>query len=120
MNRVQLRAEPYISTTPALYRHASPLLVCCLSKCWCGDSDTDYDKHGEGVCNYPCTGDANEICGGKNAISVYEGSAGNLAARLTSPPTPPASTEYAGCFADKKRARIMTLLLTADDITAEV
>ena len=40
-------------------------------QCWCG-SDSDYDRHGPTtVCDFDCTGDSSETCGGRNAMSVY-------------------------------------------------
>ncbi len=39
-------------------------------KCWCG-SEEDYNKYGEGLCDYPCPGDAQQTCGGYYAMSVY-------------------------------------------------
>ncbi|CAB1104288.1 unnamed protein product [Ectocarpus sp. CCAP 1310/34] len=41
-------------------------------ECWCGAEGADYDANGAGVCDMPCGGDADEICGGFYAISVYE------------------------------------------------
>ncbi|CAM9620699.1 unnamed protein product [Ectocarpus sp. 6 AP-2014] len=40
-------------------------------ECWCGDN-AHYDEHGESECDMACTGDAYEICGGNNAMSVYK------------------------------------------------
>lgn len=38
-------------------------------KCFCGDS---FGKHGESIlCNEPCYGDADQVCGAKNVNSVY-------------------------------------------------
>lgn len=43
-------------------------------ECWCGDSEQlfDYKLHGNGVCNMPCGGDRDLICGGYNSITLYE------------------------------------------------
>eukprot|EP00904_Undaria_pinnatifida_P009040 jgi/Undpi1/5266/HiC_scaffold_2.g00547.m1 len=41
------------------------------TECWCGDS---YDRFGEisdGLCDYPCEGDAGQRCGGFYALSVH-------------------------------------------------
>ena len=39
------------------------------SQCFCGDS---YDAYGESTaCTMACTGDADEVCGGDRALSVY-------------------------------------------------
>lgn len=48
------------------------LLPLLLLQCWCGDDD--YDRHGkisEAKCDYPCTGDESQDCGGFYALSVY-------------------------------------------------
>ncbi|CAN0080965.1 unnamed protein product, partial [Ectocarpus sp. 4 AP-2014] len=39
------------------------------SQCWCGDAD--YDVFGESTaCDDPCDGDASQICGGRDALSI--------------------------------------------------
>ena len=41
------------------------------SDCWCSNN---YGKYGASKkCNMACTGNPNEICGGKMANSVYDG-----------------------------------------------
>lgn len=41
-------------------------------ECWCSNS-SDYDKNGNAAnCNTPCDGSASQMCGGRNAVSVYE------------------------------------------------
>lgn len=41
-------------------------------ECWCSmEGGLDYERHGEGVCEYPCTGDENESCGGYDAFDLY-------------------------------------------------
>lgn len=45
------------------------------NKCWCGARlTTNVDKHGASpkACTTPCTGNANEKCGGPWAMYVYE------------------------------------------------
>lgn len=38
-------------------------------KCYCGDS---FGRHGEStLCNEPCSGDGDQVCGAKNVNSVY-------------------------------------------------
>ncbi|CAN0429880.1 unnamed protein product, partial [Hapterophycus canaliculatus] len=41
-------------------------------QCWCGDASIDYEFHGEADCDYECSGDATQTCGGFEAVSVYE------------------------------------------------
>ncbi|CAM9395437.1 unnamed protein product [Ectocarpus sp. 4 AP-2014] len=63
-------------------------------ECWCGTSD-DYDKHGrveDDSCDFQCSGDAEEICGGFYKMQTYafEGS--------SSPSPPPPSSTAGGAF----------------------
>ena len=48
-------------------------------RCWCAgcditelDTNTDYDRHGEGSCSTPCAGESSSTCGGDFAISLYQ------------------------------------------------
>ncbi|CAM9842998.1 unnamed protein product, partial [Sphacelaria rigidula] len=42
------------------------------NECWCGPASSDIDKHGPSTaCNKVCSGDANLICGGGNAMNIY-------------------------------------------------
>lgn len=36
------------------------------SECWCGSASEDEDvfRHGSATCEYPCSGDDEETCGG--------------------------------------------------------
>lgn len=57
----------------SIYACASPLVcvrVIVLAKqfgieCWCGDSEefATYDRHGDGICDIPCSGDTSVACG---------------------------------------------------------
>ncbi|CAM9844163.1 unnamed protein product [Ectocarpus fasciculatus] len=40
-------------------------------ECWCGDN-ADYAANGFGVCDMPCTGNSDEMCGGPYTMSVYQ------------------------------------------------
>ncbi|CAN0104949.1 unnamed protein product [Scytosiphon promiscuus] len=40
-------------------------------ECFCGDENEDYAKHGPGLCDMPCAGDSNLICGGELAANVF-------------------------------------------------
>ena len=45
-------------------------------KCFCGDSDADYNKYGqvdESECNMSCSGNASEVCGGVRRQKVFLG-----------------------------------------------
>ena len=93
-----------------------------MHQCWCGDESTDYDANGTATCDFACAGNAGEICGGRNAMSVYFSGSGT-------PPNPePQTTPVAdgpapsllGCFTDLKSDRIMTDQVTSSSMTAEV
>ena len=46
------------------------------SQCYCGD---EYDRYGINThCTQKCTGDAEQICGGIDAYSVYKTSKGSV------------------------------------------
>ncbi|CAM9703594.1 unnamed protein product [Ectocarpus fasciculatus] len=40
-------------------------------ECWCGDN-AEYDANGFGICDTPCLGNPDEICGGSSAMSVHQ------------------------------------------------
>lgn len=41
-------------------------------QCWCGDDSFGvYGEISEDVCSFPCEGDADQFCGGFDALSVY-------------------------------------------------
>lgn len=42
-----------------------------VSPCRCGPEDVKIDKHGAGICDDPCGGDINAICGGNLAFTAY-------------------------------------------------
>ena len=48
-------------------------------QCHCGDTIDDVTRRVDFTCNFPCSGNENEICGGHNRnveltrISIYEG-----------------------------------------------
>lgn len=78
----------------------------CLKQCWCGAESVDYARHGYSSCEFPCSGDDTEICGGYDAFSLYlnDGSG-------TVDPTPaptPSKPAYVGCYKDKKDDRVFT------------
>lgn len=85
-------------------------------QCWCGDDNTDYDANGPATCDFDCAGNSDEICGGRNAMSVYSSGSGPAPAPVpdTSGPT------YIGCFADTKDDRIMTDKMSSSSMTSEV
>lgn len=94
------------------------LFLCCACKivifspqCWCGDAYTDYDKHGRSDrCNYRCSGDDDQRCGGHDAMNVYaypDKDVADHAARV-------------GCYKDVGDDRIMRGKYTSEHMTNEV
>ncbi|KAI0667510.1 hypothetical protein C8Q78DRAFT_1105323 [Trametes maxima] len=77
-------------------------------ECWCGNEISNGGTNAtESDCNFPCTGDANEICGAGNRLSVYWDGV---------PPPPPPTTvpsvgqwESLGCFNDSVNARVLAV-----------
>lgn len=86
-------------------------------ECWCGDEPAD----GSGLapledCNYACTGDATEACGGSRRLSLYHNAA------LTGPQQPATVGKYNfyGCVTDSQGQRTLTGdMLRSDDLTLE-
>lgn len=64
----------------------------------------DPKRKGTATCNFPCSGDAEEKCGGNNAISLYK--------YITYP--------VVGCFKDSRDRVLSGDDLTGDDMTTEV
>ncbi|KAF8799941.1 WSC-domain-containing protein [Phlegmacium glaucopus] len=80
-------------------------------------------------CNMPCTGNPDEICGGSNAINIFQNSA---ATGIPPPPPPPPSTgtivqtagtyQYQGCYQDAVNGAPRSLqhqLTVSGGVTAE-
>eukprot|EP00903_Cladosiphon_okamuranus_P006181 g6078.t1 len=96
-------------------------------ECWCtSEASPDFDGHGEGACDFPCTGDSSQTCGGYDAISAYQhldGSGGTpppVAPPTPSPVAVDAEFSYVGCFFDEKGNRLMTLVAAdSPDMTTE-
>lgn len=110
-------------------------------ECWCGDEDTDFSQHGDGDCDYSCTGDTWELCGGYFAITSYAREDGyyggidtvEVDTRNPTPapaPTPTSTTSsssvteefsYLGCFADEDGdGRVLSDQVVSDDMTLKV
>ncbi|CAM9261415.1 unnamed protein product [Pylaiella littoralis] len=70
-------------------------------ECWCGGDETDHVQHGEAeVCDFECSGDASQICGGKWAMNVYQyapvASPATASTTITTTTTTSAATAGAG------------------------
>ncbi|CBJ30578.1 conserved unknown protein [Ectocarpus siliculosus] len=79
-------------------------------ECWCA-RDVDYSRHGEGSCDYTCTGDSGTTCGGYDAFDLFKLEEDSL--------SPPSEDYYLGCFADDKGDRVLEDKISASDMTLE-
>ncbi|CAN0380528.1 unnamed protein product, partial [Ectocarpus sp. 12 AP-2014] len=80
-------------------------------ECWCGAKGADYDANGEGVCDMPCGGDADEICGGFWAMSVYENDDDD--GEIDDP-------SYLGCYSNPAESRVFVQDIPSAAMTAEL
>lgn len=76
-------------------------------QCFCSVKGDELDHKESTACNFKCTGDTSQTCGGFDAISVYSFGGGAPA------PPAPAPVEaskytYMGCFADSKDNRLLS------------
>ncbi|KAF7552994.1 hypothetical protein G7Z17_g3940 [Cylindrodendrum hubeiense] len=53
------------------------------NQCWCGSFVDGQKSKNQTDCNTPCTGNAKEMCGGKNLINVFKPVAGKSAVTIT-------------------------------------
>ncbi|CAM9717047.1 unnamed protein product, partial [Ectocarpus sp. 4 AP-2014] len=80
-------------------------------ECWCQDETIDL-RHGEGTCDYACTGDDSVLCGGILSFSLYELEEAVL-------PTSPPDDNYVGCFADDRQDRVLGAQTFSSEMTSE-
>ncbi|CAN0494030.1 unnamed protein product, partial [Scytosiphon promiscuus] len=69
-------------------------------QCFCGSERESFRRFGPGICDFPCAGASSgsrEICGGRDAITVYS----------NDDPVVPAPPTYWGCWRDTRNDRIM-------------
>ncbi|CAM9680684.1 unnamed protein product [Pylaiella littoralis] len=99
-------------------------------ECFCGDAGADFGKNGklDSIdCNYLCTANPEEFCGGFNAIEVFSLGNPDITTTSTNPVIPVDTTvpeiddsEYTflGCYADSDDSRSMLLKTTSDSMTS--
>lgn len=75
-------------------------------QCFCGTASSSSAVTN---CDYPCTGDSSEICGGFNAINLYVYGAGDDDTGV-----------YLGCYGDSKSGRIMGNKVSNPGMNAQV
>ncbi|CAM9117065.1 unnamed protein product, partial [Sphacelaria rigidula] len=89
------------------------------NECICGEAGDDYDAFGDATnCDKPCSGDADQTCGGFFAANVY------LYGDIGPEPAPPAiftpeGYTYMGCYADNIDDRVLTGDVIKEDPTME-
>ncbi|CAM9430791.1 unnamed protein product [Ectocarpus fasciculatus] len=59
-------------------------------QCFCGTDETDFEVYGLAVCDIPCAGSPDTVCGGYDAMSVY-----NIEPEAATTPTAPPTTPTA-------------------------
>ncbi|CAM9713152.1 unnamed protein product, partial [Laminaria digitata] len=80
------------------------------TECFCGVDSDDPSRLGDSRCTFDCAGDSTQLCGGRDAISVYE-------YETVEQP----SSEFLGCWRDSQSARIMDVVESdARSMTNEV
>lgn len=82
-------------------------------RCWCGSDFDEITKLGELVdpltdCGYPCSGDADETCGGRDSFELFQ-------YELL-----PQPEGHLGCYQDSKTARLFQNRNVDEKLTAEV
>ncbi|KAL7277999.1 hypothetical protein ACG7TL_007952 [Trametes sanguinea] len=82
-------------------------------ECWCGNDLANGGTNAtESDCNFACTGDANELCGAGNRLSVYWNG--------VPPPPPPITVPSVGqwvslgCYNDSVNARVLAVGVNVD------
>lgn len=97
----------------SLFRNACmPWLSSFSLKCWCQDQNIEL-RHGEGTCDFPCSGDESIVCGGFDSFTLYELEGATL-------PASPTDDNYVGCFADDRHDRVLGAKTSSSQMTSEV
>jgi hypothetical protein len=109
-------------------------------ECYCGAALANGAVLGSSSCNMQCAGDANQICGGSNALSIFKhtpGGSSNSSVSTTATPTDPSVSsstvsfsatatpstdfEYLGCSTEGTDGRALTGgFLYSETMTPEV
>eukprot|EP00904_Undaria_pinnatifida_P008030 jgi/Undpi1/4357/HiC_scaffold_17.g07723.m1 len=84
-------------------------------ECFCAEESDDPDELGPAVCNFECSGDPTQTCGGILALSVY-----TYPDSVVSPPTNTTDPTSLGCWGDSRNERIMMHKLTSGSMTNEI
>ena len=104
-----------------------------VSECWCGNVIPNQ-RSNETDCNYACSGNANETCGGNgyfhdgSYISLFTNGLGSNSSSMPppGPSTGPATVQsvgnykYSGCYTEATNARALSdKSITTEDMTIE-
>ena len=94
-------------------------------ECWCVDDPNleSINKYVDlpAACDFPCTGDADEFCGGSFAMNVFEISGTVTPAPVPGPIAGGDGYSYVGCRADASGDRVMgEIEETSSGMTTEV
>ncbi|CAM9919517.1 unnamed protein product, partial [Ectocarpus sp. 8 AP-2014] len=92
-------------------------------------NNSAYDTNGAATCDMACSGDADEICGGFDAMSIY--STGSDPVETPTPvdvvetPTPvdvvdPTDPTYLGCYGDSQTDRVFSVTTDSGSMTSAV
>ncbi|CAM9509059.1 unnamed protein product [Ectocarpus sp. 4 AP-2014] len=89
-------------------------------ECWCGNT-SEYDTYGEStLCTMECSGDASEICGGFNAMSIYANEDVDPVEEPVEEPTTGGGYTNLGCWSDPKDSRMMVQTASSGSMTSAV
>ncbi|CAN0515697.1 unnamed protein product, partial [Ectocarpus sp. 12 AP-2014] len=78
-------------------------------ECWCQEESIDL-RHGEGKCDYQCSGDESIVCGGFDSFSLYS-------LEKVDSPSSPTDDNYVGCFADDRNDRVLGTMMSSSSMT---
>lgn len=68
-----------------------------------------YDESDMAVCNMPCPGNVDQMCGGKDTVNIYK-----------YPPPAPTGAISHGCYTDDEADRVLERVFVDDSMTTEV
>lgn len=100
---------------PFVHPPTHPSTTPATLQCLCSSTGDVPDRKGLGSCTMACSGDASQICGGANSISVYKytpdgGPTATPSPMTPEPVSPTGSGAYTseGCKADSETSRVLT------------
>ena len=70
-------------------------------------------RHGNGTCDYACSGAAGTTCGGYDAFDLFE-------LEEVGPASPPTEDYYVGCFADDGNDHVLEDMMSSGGMPLQV